>query len=271
MARDVLTRVARPPELSLAYGPHPDHVVDVRLPAAAAPAPLVVVVHGGFWRAEWDRAHAGPLSEALADAGYAVATVEYRRVGIRGGGWPGTFDDLALLSDTVPALVADTVRGRRVDPDRTVLVGHSAGGHLVTWAAARHRLPGGSRWHRATPLPISGVVALAGVVDLAAAVRLRLDAGAAQQLLGGQRRLADRLAVTDPIALLPSGARTVLVHGSADAQVPVELSRTYAATALEAGDPVELRELAGAGHFDLIDPLSPAWPSVPASVAALLA
>jgi acetyl esterase/lipase len=139
------------PDLTLSYGPLPEHVVDVRLPApdaAAGPVPLVLVVHGGFWKAEWDRAHAAPQSAGLAAAGHVVATVEYRRVRMAGGGWPGTLDDVAQLADSVPALVAAALPGR-VDPGRTVLVGHSAGGHLVTWAASRHRLPPSSPWHRA--------------------------------------------------------------------------------------------------------------------------
>ena len=124
------------PDLTLSYGPLPEHLVDVRLPVAAGrPAPLVVVVHGGFWKAHWDREHATAQSAGLAAAGYLVATVEYRRVGMPGGGWPGTLDDMALLGDTVPGLVTAAVGERLVDPARTVLVGHSAGGHLVAWSA----------------------------------------------------------------------------------------------------------------------------------------
>ena len=174
---------------TLSYGPLPEQVADLRLPAATGrPAPLVVVVHGGFWRDEWDRAHAGPQSDGLAAAGYVVATVEYRRVG-GGGGWPATLDDVALLGDTLPGLVADAV-GDRVDRSRTVLVGHSAGGHLAAWSAARHRLPADSPWHRATALPV-GVVALAGVLDLGLSERLGLGGHAAARAAG---RNAERAA-----------------------------------------------------------------------------
>ncbi len=189
---------------TLSYGPLPEQVADLRLPAATGrPAPLVVVVHGGFWKDEWDRAHAGPQSDGLAAAGYVVATVEYRRVG-GAGGWPATLDDVALLGDTLPGLVADAV-GDRVDPSRTVLVGHSAGGHLAAWSAARHRLPPDSPWHRATALPV-GVVSLAGVLDLGLSERLGLGGHAARALLGGSPdEQPDRYAAADPAGLLPTG------------------------------------------------------------------
>ena len=249
------------PALALSYGPLPDHVVDVRLPADPSPAPLVVVVHGGFWKAEWDRAHAGPQSDGLVRAGYAVATVEYRRVGMAGGGWPGTLDDVALLGDTVPRLVADAV-GPRVDTRRTVLVGHSAGGHLVAWSAARHRLPADSPWWRPTALPV-GVVALAGVLDLGLANRLGLGGHAVQGFLGGPPTgHPERYAVADPAALLPTGVPTVLVHGALDDTVPPEVSRAYVDAAGAAGQAVTLHERADADHDALIDPTSAAWPSV---------
>lgn len=267
----LLSRPVPPPDLTLSFGPLAEHVLDVRLPPGASPLgprPLVVVVHGGFWRAEFDRAHAGPQSVGLAEAGYVVATVEYRRVG-EGGGWPATFDDVALLTDAVPALVHEAV-GNRVDTGRTVLVGHSAGGHLASWAASRHRLPTGSTWHRPSALPVSGVVSLAGVLDLVASERMGLGSHAARRLLGGSpRRRAERYALASPAALLPTGCRTVLVHGTRDDVVPVEISRTYAEQAAAEGDDVELHELEGVGHYELIDPLSPAWPTVLAAVAAL--
>jgi acetyl esterase/lipase len=266
-SRDVLSRAAAAPRLTLRYGDLPDQVVDVRLPSGDALRPLVVVVHGGFWMAEFDRAHAGPQSVGLADAGYVVATVDYRRVGQRGGGWPGTFDDIAALTDAVPSLVAAAIPDR-VDTSRTVLVGHSAGGHLAAWAAARHRLPKESPWRLAKPLDV-GVVSLAGVLDLELSERLGLGEHAARQLLGGSpRRRRDRYALADPAALLPTGGRLVAVHGTRDETVPVELSRRYVDRARGSGDPAELVEIAGCGHFELIDPLSVAWPAVLSAVAS---
>src|SRR5262249_20385635 len=150
---------APPPDLVLSYGPGPDHVADLRLPPRRAgalpagapppvtrPAPLVVFLHGGFWRAAFYRTHIGPLSTALAAAGFAVCVPEFRRTGQRGGGWPGPFDDVAAAVDTLPALVRDAADAGRVSDEPALLAGHSAGGHLALWAAARHRLPPGSRW-----------------------------------------------------------------------------------------------------------------------------
>lgn len=267
---DVLDRPAPPPDLTLAYGPLPGHVVDVRLPAGGGAAPLVVVVHGGFWKAAYDRAHAGPQSTGLAAAGHVVATVEYRRVGRLGDGWPQTLDDVALMGDTVVGLVADAVPGR-VDASRVCFVGHSAGGHLVAWLAARHRLPESSPWRTAARLAAS-VVPLAGVVDLALADRLGLGGNATRALLGGPpRRHPDRWAAADPARLLPTGVRTVLVHGTADRVVPVDVARSFAEAARAAGDDVALHELPGVEHYALIDPLTPAWAHVLAAVAEALA
>ena len=249
--REVLTREAPPPDHVLRYGRHPDHVADLRLPAPGPePVPLVVVVHGGFWRAALDRAHAGAQSQGLADAGYAVATIEYRRVGA-GGGVPATFDDVATAVDQVPGLAA--AASRVVDTGRVTLVGHSAGGHLALWAALRHRLPAASRWARDRDPAVRGVVALGGVVDLGAARAQGLGDGAVEALVGDHD-----LAELDPALLPAPDLPVVLVHGVDDTAVPVAIPRGYAAHA----PAVHLWELEGIEHFGPIDPLSPAWPRV---------
>jgi acetyl esterase/lipase len=270
---DVLSRTAPPPDLTLRYGDGADHVVDVRLPSGpGTQRPLVVVVHGGFWRERYDRTHAGPQASALAELGYVVAVPEYRRVGQPGGGWAGTFGDTAAWSDCVVDLVAGELGSDAVDRRRVVLVGHSAGGHLALWAASRHRLPPSSAWHRAEPLAVRGVVALAGVCSLRLAADLALGAGAVQALLGGEPAdVPGRYALADPAGLLPSGTRCVLVHGADDVNVPVGVSRAYAERARAAGDDVREVELAGVAHFEVIDPLSGAWPVVVTAVREVLA
>jgi acetyl esterase/lipase len=251
MARDVLDRPARPPDATVRYGEHPDQLADVRLPAGPRGLPLVVVLHGGFWRSEWDRGHTGPLAAALAAAGHPVAQLEYRRTGTPGGGWPGTFDDVAAGIAALPGLLAHL----GVAVGRPVLLGHSAGGHLALWYAT-------------TTAPAArGVVALAPVADLTEAYRLDLDGGAVAALLGGgPREWPERYAAVDPVVRRPPALPTVIIHGDRDRQVPVELSRRYAAAAARAGGPVDLVELPGVDHFALIDPLAPAWAEVTAAL-----
>ncbi len=260
MSREILSRPSPPPDRTAAYGPHPDQVVDLRLPAAPART-LVVLVHGGFWRDEYDRGYTGPLADALARAGYAVAVPEYRRVGAPGGGWPGTFDDVSICFEALGTICA----AHGVRPRRTVLLGHSAGGHLALWAAARHRLPADSPW-RSQWRP-DRVVSLAGCSFLGLADDWELDDNATADLLGGSaREVPERYALADPVALLPLAVPVTLLHGTEDQQVPVAMSREYAARSEQAGDPVKLVELFGLDHFALVDPLSTAWPDLLAAI-----
>ena len=274
--RDVLSRPAPPPDLTLSYGPGEDHVADLRLPASsqisrlagARGVPLVLFLHGGFWRAAYDRAHTGPLAAALAAEGFAVCAPEYRRIGQPDGGWPGTFDDVATAVDVLPDL-ARAAAGGVVDSGRVLLSGHSAGGHLALWAAARHRLPRTAAWHSPAPR-WAGVVALAAVSDLVDCFQRRLGNGAVAELLGGSPGTQPRrYAMTDPTVLMPTGVPARLVHGSDDGVVPCEMSLKYAVRAQAAGDDVSCAELPGAGHFDVIDPLSDAWGQVVAAFRAL--
>ena len=269
---DVLSRWAPPPDLVVSYGAGAEQVADVRLPPRSArpgPAPLVLFLHGGFWRVTYDRAHTGPLGAALAASGFAVCAPEFRRTGQPGGGWPGTFDDVAAAVDRLPARVRDAVGADVISDEPVVLAGHSAGGHLALWAAARHRLPAGAAWRAARPR-VRGVVALAAVSDLETCHALGLGGGAVDALLGGgpgeQER---RYRVTDPARLAPLGCPVRLVHGSADDVVPCLMSAGFVVRARAAGDDATLDELPGAGHFDVIDPLSGAWPRVLAAFVAL--
>ena len=250
---DVLSRPARPPDVTLTYG-RPDLVADLFLPPVdpgPAAAPLIVFLHGGFWRAAYDRKHARPLAEALAAEGSAVCVPEYRRVGQDGGGWPGTFDDVRAAVARLPELVAGAAAGR-ADATRPVLAGHSAGGHLALWAASQ---PAGAA--------VSAVVSLAGVCDLAACYRDGLGQRAADGLMGGgPDQVPDRYELADPMAAIPLAHSVVLIHGRADDRVPWQQSDVYAAAATAAGAPARCVLLPETGHFELIDPLSGAWPAV---------
>lgn len=265
--RDVLTRSARPPDAVIAYGPGREQFAEVWWPVTIADgAPqrraLVLVVHGGFWQAEWDRMHARPMASALADTGFVVGSVEYRRIGSAGGGWPGTFDDIAAAVDRLPEMIK-ALAPAGVHPRGVVVIGHSAGGHLVLWAVVRHRLPSDVAWHRAESTAVMGVVGLAPVAALSRADREDVGEGAVAQLVGGHAdEVPDRYALADPTALAPSGVRTVVVHGDEDRQVPVAHSRAYVEMASALGDDVTLVELSGTEHFAVIDPLSTAWTAV---------
>ncbi|MCM6776012.1 alpha/beta hydrolase [Nocardia sp. CDC159] len=244
---------------TLAYGSHPDQVADVGLPEDG-PAPLILLLHGGFWRARIDRGYADPLARALAAAGYAVANVEYRRVG-DGGGWPETFDDAALALDTLPGRI-DRAEPGRIDLARVVWLGHSAGGHLALWAALRDRLPTNASWYRDESARIAGIVALAPVTNLAEAYRRGHGENAVAEFLGGgPDRFPERYAVADLPELGPPPVSTTVVHGAQDQRVPIEMSRDYCA---KAG--ARLVELPGIDHFRLVEPDSPAWPAIAAAV-----
>jgi acetyl esterase/lipase len=253
MARDpieVLDERAAPPARTSSYGTDPAQVYDVRLPAADAPPRGlgVVVVHGGFWREGYDRGHAGPQAQALADAGYPTAVVEYRRTGMAGGGWPGTADD-----------VRAAVAAVRADPDLAgplVLVGHSAGGQLCAWAA-------GQAWAHG----LRGVVSLAGVLDLAHGQATDVGAGAIGAFLGGTpAEVPDTYAAADPM-WLPPGIPVVVVHARDDDQVPFELGERYAAA--HRGPNVRLVAVPDGGHYALIDPHSTQFGQVLAALDLL--
>lgn len=229
----------------------------------------MIFFHGGFWQAAFDRTHTATLAAALAARGFAVCTPEFRRIGQPGGAWPGTFDDVAAAVDILPRLVADAARPGSVEPGRLILAGHSAGGHLAMWALARHRMPPGSPWQLPAP-PCLGVVALAPVSDLAACHALGLENRVTDRLIGGgPERYPERYALTDPARLIPLGRPVRIVHGTVDDRVPYEMSRDYTARALAVGDQVVLSTLPGCGHFELIDPLSAAWPTVLAAFEAI--
>jgi acetyl esterase/lipase len=254
--QDVLSRPAPGPDETLRYGPGADQVASVwwPRPGATGTGGVVMFLHGGFWRAAWDRTHAGPLAVGLAEAGFTVCLPEYRRTG-GGGGWPATFDDIAAAVDTLPGLLGDS--------GGVVLGGHSAGGHLSLWAAARHRLPAGTPWRTAGPAPIRGVVALAAVSDLTACADQGLGGGAAAALMGGSPAAEpERYARADPARLLPLGVPVWLLHGDRDDRVPAPMSQSFARRARAAGDEVTARELPDCDHFGLIDPRSAAWPAV---------
>jgi 3-dehydroquinate dehydratase type II len=249
---------------TVSYGDGPDRVGDLRVPRGKGPHPVIALIHGGFWREQWTRDLMDAAAVDLSRRGWATWNLEYRRVG-EGGGWPATLQDVAAAIDRLAALA----EAAELDLGRFAVVGHSAGGHLALWAAARNHLEPGAPGVDPVLTP-AAVVSLAGVSDLAAGFRLGVGDGAVEAFL---RRTPDngpkRYAAADPVALLPFGLPVLLVHGDADDRVPVSLSREFAGRAADRGDAVVYHEIEGAGHMDLIEPRSPAWQRVVAELEAL--
>lgn len=242
----------------VAYGAHPSQFAELTLPRGQGRVPVVVVVHGGFWRQAYGAELGRPLARDLvAEGRVAALNLEYRRVG-GGGGWPATLLDAAAAVDLL-AGAAQQEAGGRLDLARVATVGHSAGGHLAVWLAARHRLPTGAPG-AAPAVRLAGAVSQAGVLDLVDASEQRLGAGAVDALLGGRpAEVPDRYAAASPAALVPLGVPVVCVHGDADDTVPIRQSERYLAAARAAGDAPRLVALKGAGHFEVIDVGDPAW------------
>ena len=252
----------------IAYGADGHQFGDLRLPKGAGPHPVAVNIHGGFWRARYDLAHAGHLCAALTKAGMATWNLEYRRVGDAGGGWPGSFEDVTQGF----LFLEELARRFPLDLKRAVILGHSAGGQLALILAGHQQQ--GPQPAGAGILPgkgVRGAVSLAGVVDLRRAWELKLSNDAVGEFLGGSPdNLGEHYREASPIEVPMPKLRQRLLHGVADTIVPIELSRRYAARKLAAKEDVKLTELASAGHFDLIDPRSAAWKAVERTVKELL-
>lgn len=289
------------------YGPAGQHFAELRLPTAESArsrarggsSPVAVFVHGGFWKSEWALDLENAMADDLARRGWASWNIEYRRVGCKannyvaqdGAGWPGTFQDVATALDKLADVAAeleqtpaagDGAPTPRLDLQRVVLIGHSAGGHLALWLAQAHRqeavnLLGEAAPRRCRVKPLA-VVGQAPVADLEKAFRQSLsdDGDAAAQLMGGSPEsvLVDGRSayeVASPAALLPLGCAQLLVSGTDDTDVPIALTREYVEDVRRAGgDAVTLLEFPGAGHYELITPMDPTWPTQRAAIERLL-
>ncbi len=254
-------RSGEPQPSRYTYGDHPSQYAELSLPSGLERVPVVVVIHGGFWRTSYGAELGRPLAADLVRRGWAVVNVEYRRVGRSaqngGGGWPETALDVAAAVDAL-ATRGQQLAGDQLDLSRVVGLGHSAGGHLAGWLAARSTLPSGA--FGAEPVvPLSGFVSQAGVLDLVAAAEEGIGGSAVPDLMGGSPgRLAEAYRWASPRARVPLGVPSVCVHGTADVDVPLRQSESFVAAAQEAGDSSELRRFEGT-HFDPITVGTPAW------------
>jgi acetyl esterase/lipase len=252
-----------------AYGSAPSEYGELWLPQAppgavgktTGKAPVVVLIHGGCWQRSYGLDLMNPLAADLRDHGVAVWNIEYRRLGEPGGGYPGSFADVAAAIDTLRSLATRYP----IDLAHLAVVGHSAGGHLALWAAARPRLPADSALRTSDPLSPGFVVTLAGINDLAAYHEHGPACGGGatiDALVDARRRGPAAYADTSPRALLPLGVGQLVVSGSEDGIVPASFGRDYAKAATAAGDDVTTLDLPGADHFALIDPISSGWAQV---------
>jgi acetyl esterase/lipase len=255
MSDDILQLPPPPADARLSYGTDRNQFGEIRLPKGNGRFPVVMNIHGGFWRAQYDLTHAGHLCAALTANGLVTWNVEYRRVGNPGGGWPGTFEDIRSAWRYVPQLA----KKYPVDAGKALVMGHSAGGQLALCLAAHDS-------------SVKHVVSLAGVVDLQQAFEQHLSNNAVADFLGGKpNEVPEHYAEADPMKLTISHSTVQwLIHGASDDVVPSYFSRNYAQAKQQAGANVHYLEISTAGHYDLIDPRSRAWPKVQETVLHLL-
>lgn len=264
---DLLDRQPPKADLRVAYGPGQFHFGDLWLPAlqSGTRAPLIVFVHGGWWKAAYGLEYGSHLCADLKAHGVAVWSLEYRRVGNRGGGWPGTFEDVAAGFDFIAALSTT----HPLDLGRVVVAGHSAGSHLAFWLAARAHIPEESVLRNPQPqVQIKGAVALAGAVDLELTITLAdgifaHDRVEVENLMGGSPgQVPERYAAGDPGALRPLKLPQFMLQGVDDDQIPAELPMRWAQRGRDLDETIEMTMLAGADHFALVDPESDRWPVI---------
>ena len=264
-SRDILIRPAPPADHRIAYGSNEFQFGELRLPKGAGPHPVAIIIHGGCWMSQYGLSYMGHLSAALTELGVATWSIEYRRVGNQGGGWPGTFEDASRAADHLRAMA----KSHPLDLKRVVAVGHSAGGHLALWLASRKHLPKESPVYSSDPLPLGGVVSLAGITDLRRAGTACDES--VPQLMGGSAQ--DKAAIynqASPIELLPLGIPYAIVQGDSDTIIPLAMAKDYADAAKKKGDNAKLAVIEKAGHFEVVDPKSFAWEVVRDEVLALL-
>jgi len=254
-AQSILDIPAAAPGVHVAYGSNEFQFGELHLPEGKGPHPVAIVVHGGYWRARYDLRHIGHFCVALAKAGIAAWSLEYRRLGNEGGGFPGTLDDVRAGA----AYSSRIAKEWSLDMQRVVATGHSAGGQLVLWLAKQR------------VLPLKGVVPLAPVADLRRAWELKLSGNVVAEFLGGSpEEVPGRYRAASPIEMVPIGVKQRVIHGDRDDVVPLSMSREYVSAARKGVDDATLTEPKGAGHFELIDPRTEAWGRVRDTIEKLL-
>ncbi|MGB0389065.1 MAG: alpha/beta hydrolase family protein [Ardenticatenaceae bacterium] len=253
-AGDYTALAVEPADHRIPYGDDPSQFGDLFLPSGDGPHPVLFLLHGGCWRAQYGLGPMGQLARAIADRGVGVWSLEYRRLG-NGGGWPNTFLDVARGADMLRDLADDYA----LDLTRVVAAGHSAGGHLALWSAGRRQLSAESPIYTPNPLPLQSVVALAPVCDLERAVAWDICVDASDVLVGGHpRKVSANYYQGSPSALLPLGLPHVTINGTLDDIVPIEYVRHFVDSARKLGDDASLISVPDVGHFEIVMATHPA-------------
>lgn len=253
------------PDATFRYGEDENQFVDLYLPEGEGLHPVVVMVHGGCWRALYGAKPLGGICRALNRVGLAVWNIEYRRNG-NGGGYPQTLLDVAQAADMVEQAAVEY----RLDTQRVVTMGHSAGGQLALWLAGRARLEPTSRVYKANPLLVKGVVCLAGIIDLVSGVAQGLCKEDLPQIMGGlPADVPDHYRDASPMTMLPLGVKQIHLVGDADTGILANVE-PYIAAAQAAGDNVRLTIVPDAGHFELVVDGTAAWETVSAAALKLV-
>jgi acetyl esterase/lipase len=263
---------SKPADYRLSYGTDPSQFGELRVPSGVGPYPVAILIHGGCWKAELATLRdLAPMADALKAKGIATWDIEYRRLGQAGSGWPGTYLDVGRGVDYLRSIAAQN----HLDLTRVIAVGHSNGGLLAMWVAARSRLPKSSLIYVSDPLPIRGVIDLAGVIDLEAFISIEqhiCGGPVVEEVLGGKpAEVPEHYAQASAIKMLPLGVPQILICGRRDQFVPISLVEKYAQTAEHAGDPARMVSLPEAGHFEIVSPFSATWPAVEGEILSLLA
>lgn len=266
---DVNTLHHQAADYRISYGLSKYQVADLRLPKNEGLHPVAIIIHGGCWVSKFaDLNNTAVLADALRNLGFATWNVEYRRTDNDGGGWPGTFEDIANAAD----YLRNIQQTYSLDLKRVIVVGHSAGGHLALWLAARERLPKDSLLYRANPLKLRGVISMGGVPDLAAFRNQSIQVCGSDviaDLLGhSETEINAHYKEASPAELLPFDVPQVLIYGMEDPVMPSNIDK-YVKRSKQSGSAIEFIKIKHAGHHEYNVPNSVVWPTLEKWVRSL--
>ena len=269
--QDLQALPSRAADFRIAYGTDSSQFGDLRVPAGTGPHPVAILIHGGCFKAMYaTNKDLAPMADALKDSGIATWNIEYRRLGHPGGGWPGTYLDVSRAVDHLRTIASQ----HQLDLNRVVIVGHSAGGHLAMWTASRARVPTNSEIYTANPLPVRGVINLAGPIDMTANIQgyegLCRDTVITSLMGGSPQAVPEHYSSASINKLVPLGVPQVLIIGEFEEFLPRPIAESYVRAATQSGDRARLIVIPRAGHFEIASPSSPPWPQVVSAIRSLI-